>query len=233
MLIIDCVMFFRKIDIEKILVQEKDKNESDLLAYTHEIIQNHEHTNQFTTVNKLFIDKLEIDKIYHISQIKNICIRYRLRFLDSQFYKLEIPIEATSKIRVLENEHQTSLHSFKILATAKALKLKNYDDPLLFIPIGNDYYYLIHKWGNDLNGLRRWMVMPFKNLENLTLFILLLSLLTTFILPNKTFNGISSLSVKLITFLFTFKMYCALFIYYFFWKGKQFSTFNWNSNYYN
>ncbi|WP_395062778.1 hypothetical protein [Flavobacterium sp.] len=36
------------------------------------------------------------------------------------------------------------------MAPSKAFNLKKYDDPLLFAPIGNDYYYLIHKWGNDL-----------------------------------------------------------------------------------
>lgn len=228
-------MFFKGIDIEKILIKEKDKlgYNSTLLSFSQEVINDNTHSNLFTSVNKLLVDKLETDKIYHISHIKNICIRYRLRFLDSKYYKLELPSEAISKIKKLERLHDTSLHSFKIMATAEALRLNNYDDPLLFIPIGNDYYYLIHKWGNDLNKLRKWTVLPFRNLEYLTFFIFLLSLITTFILPDKKFGNISHISIKLITFLFIFKMYCAIFIYYFFWKGQQFSTSNWDDVYYN
>jgi hypothetical protein len=228
-------MFFKGIDIEKTLIKEKVKLEynSALFSFAQKIINDNTHSNRFTSVNKLLVDKLETDKIYHISQIKNICIRYRLRFLDSKYYKLEIPSEANIKIKKLERLHHTSLHSFKIMATAEALRLKNYDDPLLFIPIGNDYFYLIHKWGNDLNRFRKLMVLPYKNLEYLTVFIFLLSVFTTFTLPYKNFGEVSYNTVKLVTFLFIFKMYCAIFIYYFFWKGKQFSESNWNDIYYN
>ncbi|WP_136666573.1 hypothetical protein [Flavobacterium sp. H122] len=228
-------MLFKGVDIEKILIKEKDKigYNSTLISFAQEILNDKEHFDQFTAVNKLLINELEADKIYHISQIEKICISYRLRFLDSNYYKLEIPPETINKIKKLERIHKTSLHSFKIIATAEALKLKNYDDPLLFIPIGNDYYYLIHKWGNDLSRFRKWMVLPYKNLEYLIFFIFLISLLTTFILPYKNLGNVSYNTVKLVTFLFIFKMYCAIFIYYFFWKGKQFSITNWDDIYYN
>lgn len=228
-------MLFKRVDIEKILIEEKDKvgYNSGLLSFAQKVINNNTDYDRLTSVNRLYIDKLETDKIYHVSEIKNICIRYRLRFLDSKYYKLEIPTEAIDKIKSLEQIHKTTLHSFKIMATAEALKLKNYDDPLLFIPIGNDYYYLIHKWGNDLSRFRKWMVLPYKNLGYLTLSIFVVSLLTTFILPYQTFDKINYETVKLVTFLFIFKMYCAIFIYYFFWKGKQFSVSNWNDIYYN
>ncbi len=228
-------MFFKRIDIEEILTKEKAKSGENtaLLSLVQKILEDQEHSNQFTLVNKMYLDKLESDKVYHISEIKKICVLYRLRFLDQSFYKLKLPLEAEEKIKLLNNLHDTHLHSFKIIAPAKSLKLENYDDPLLFAPIGNDYYYFIHKWGNDLHSLRRVQSWPMKNLGNITVFIFIVALLTTLLLPIKSYNSISTSSITLIIFLFVFKTYCAIFIYYFFWKGKQFSISNWDSKYYN
>lgn len=228
-------MFLKGVDIEKILIKEKAKSgeSTALLSLVQKILEDQEHSNQFTAVNKMYLDKLETDKVYHISEIKKICVQYRLRFLDRSFYKLKLPVEAEDKINLLNKIHHTHLHSFKIIAPAKSLKLENYDDPLLFTPIGNDYYYFIHKWGDDLHSLRKIESWPMKNLGNITVFILIIALLTTLLLPIKSYTSTNSSSITLITFLFIFKSYCAIFIYYFFWKGKQFSISNWDSKYYN
>ena len=104
---------------------------------------------------------LHTDKIFHIKDIKTLCINYRLRFLDAHFFKGDFPEEAISKIRELEKIHRSKLTGFKIVAPSKLLKLENLDDPLLFASMGNDYFYLIHKWGNDLKWYRRLLVLPF------------------------------------------------------------------------
>ncbi|MEO8516147.1 MAG: hypothetical protein ABI426_05350 [Flavobacterium sp.] len=228
-------MFFKGVNIEEKLltVQAKFHGSKSVMEYTQSILDDENHTNQFTLLNKLYIDKLEAHRIYHIDAIHKICVDYRLRFLDRKYYKLDIPQEAQRQIDQIENANQTKLHSFKIIAPAKALKLKNADDPLLFVPIGNDHYYLIHKWGNDLNPLREWIVFPFKNLGNIVLTTLLLSIITTFLLPFKSYVHEDYNTIKLITFLFVFKSYCAIILYYCFWKGKNFSVFNWDSEYYN
>lgn len=227
-------MFFNRVNIEDVLLRENSKpgHGSSLLQFAQSLIDSDDF-DQYTIVNKLYIDKLESDKVFHLDAIREICITYRLRFLDSKYYKLDIPEEAYTKIKQLEAEHKTSLHSFKILAPAKALKLKNYDDPLLFVSMGNNYYYLIHKWGNDLSPFRKWKALPYKNFGNLLVFILLLSIATTFVLPYEKLGTETYSTIKLITFLFIFKTYCAIYIYYFFWKGKHFSVSNWDSIYYN
>ncbi|WP_300567772.1 hypothetical protein [Flavobacterium sp.] len=228
-------MSFNDVNIEEKLIVERNQlgGSKSIMQLTQSIIENGNHSNQFTLLNKLYIDKLEIDRIYHIDTIRKICIDYRLRFLDRKYYKIDIAQEAQFQIDQIENTHQTCLHSFKIMAPAKALKLKNADDPLLFIPIGNDYYYLIHKWGNNLNSFRKWFVLPFKNLGYMLVFTILLSILTTYLLPLKSYGNESKSTIQLITFLFIFKSYCAVILYYCFWKGKNFSAFNWNSEYYN
>ena len=37
------------------------------------------------------------------------------------------------------------------MAPSALFRLEKTDDPLLFVPLGNNYYYLVHKWGNDLH----------------------------------------------------------------------------------
>ena len=46
---------------------------------------------------------------------------------------------------------------------------------------GNGYYYLIHKWGKEFNSIRRLLVLPFKNIDNLTIFSILVSVVFAFI----------------------------------------------------
>ena len=164
-------------------------------------------------INSFNFDNLHGNRIYHITDIQKICVNYRLRFLDSHFFRGEIPEEAVSKIRQLENDHDTSLSNFKIIAPSKLLKLENADDPLLFAPMGNDYFYLIHKWGNDSHPLRKVLMWPYKTLENLVVTVFFLSLLLTAITPIHLFSTAPSMQEYLLLFLFMFKAVGGLVIY--------------------
>lgn len=55
-----------------------------------------------TKYNTFHFDCLESDRIFHLEQIKSICVDYRLRFLDSHLFKGKIPEEAITKIHQLE-----------------------------------------------------------------------------------------------------------------------------------
>ena len=125
------------------------------------------------------------------------------------------------------------MNGFKIIAPSKLFKLENSDDPLLFVPIGNDYFYLVHKWGNDLNPFRKLLMMPFKNFENTIIFTLILSLFLTSLIPEGLFSNETSSKEFWMIFFFMFKSLAAIFIYYGFAAGKNFSSAIWNSKYYN
>ena len=181
--------------------------------------------------NNFDLDLLETDRIFHINTIEKICIDYRLRFLDSKYFKPEIPYEAISEIKHLEKTHNTNLNGFKIIAPAKLLKLKNADDPLLFAPISNGYYYLIHKWGNDINPLRKWLMMPFRTFEHLVISMLVLSGILTFLVPHGNFQV--DTSTFLILFLFMFKSVIGVAIFCGISRGFNVSAGNWNSKFYN
>ena len=183
--------------------------------------------------NQFDFEQLETKRIFHRDTIKKICIDYRLRFLDLDYFKGDIPVEAIESIQALEQAHNTELQNMKIVAPSKLFKLKNADDPLLFVPIGNQYYYLIHKWGNDLHPLRQLLMWPFKNIITSILSILLLSLVLTSFMPLTLFRAEPNWSDFILIFMFMFKSIAAIVIYYAFAAGKNFSRAIWDSTYYN
>lgn len=186
------------------------------------------------TTNRFDLDVLETNRIFHINDIKRICIIYRLRFLDSHLFKADLPYEAIQGIKDVEKTHQTQLSGFKIMGPSKLFKLANADDPLLFAPIGNGYYYLIHKWGNDLSPFRRIIMWPLKSLENFVLSALITSFLMTSLLPQGFFMKKEDAGIEFfILFIFMFKWLCGMALYYGFSKGKNFNSAIWTSRYYN
>ncbi|MEM7086161.1 MAG: hypothetical protein AAF489_08270 [Bacteroidota bacterium] len=213
-------------EVEQILLtnqEQRDDIESRLRTNNSE--------DGFTTFH---LDFLNSENIFHRDDIKKLCINYRLRFLDARFFKGTFPEEAISNIRELETRHKTSVRGLKIVAPAKRLKLENADDPLLFTAMGNDYYYLIHKWGNDLHPFRKMLMWPYKNFENLVFTIFLMSLVLTALTPIRFFTkGVVENQEYLLLFLFMFKAVGGTVLFYGFAKGKNFNTAIWDSKYYN
>lgn len=179
--------------------------------------------------NKMKFENMETKNIFHKDTIKSICVQYRLRFLDSNLFKGDYPNNITKVISDIEKKHETTLSNFMIMAPSKLFKIKSPDDPILFVPIGNDYYYLIHKWGEEFNYLRKLLVLPFKNIDNLTVFSILVSVF--FALVGKLFMPNLTSSEVFILFLFLVKGFIFIFFYMFFLTRRNFSESIWNSKY--
>lgn len=213
-------------EVQKILKAEEE-TEQEILDRIHNGAPSDIDGNDFDT------DLLESDRIFHISQIKELCITYRLRFLNTRYFKGDLPHEALHAIKELEKKHQTALMGFQMVAPAKYFRLENADDPMLFAPIGNGYYYLVHKWGNDIHPLRKMTMWPLKHMENLFIFSFFASFLLTFGIREVFFSRFQETSQFLILFLYTFKSVIALTFFYGISLGKNFSSGNWNSKFYN
>lgn len=183
--------------------------------------------------NNFDIDKLDTNRIYHIDQIKKTCVDFRLRFLDAILFKGQFPVEAVDEIKAIEKAHQTELTSLKMMAPSKLFKLENADDPLLFAPMGNGYYYLIHQWGNDLHPLRKWLVWPLRNLITMCIAVLVGSFFLSLFVPLSVFTPNPTSSDFFLVYFFMFKSVAAIVIYYTFARGKNVSQAIWNSKYYN
>lgn len=224
-------------------LKQKNSSEENIMRNVEKILSENEAerdnikntiaSKSSTIANAFHFEQLESNLIFHIDDIKKLCINYRLRFLDSYYFKNPLPEEAISKIHSLEKTHQIKIQGFRIMAPAELFQLENYDDPLLFAPIGNDYYYLIHKWGNDMNPLREWYMKPFKTMGNFIIFLLVISLLIATIIPSNSLGKTSEGTLRLVSFLFIFKSLMGISIYYCFWQGKNFSENIWLSKYYN
>jgi len=191
-----------------------------------EIISSESNSN-----NNFNFDKLDKNRIFDLECIKKICIDFRLRFLDSKYFKNSLPKEAFSEISKLESDHNTILSDFKIMAPSKLFRLKNTDDPLLFVPLGNNYFYLVHKWGNDLHPFRKLLMWPLKSLWNMICFLLVVSLGLTYITPTSIFSKVDSWSVFWMIYFFMFKAIASIVIFYAFALGKNFNKAIWNSKY--
>lgn len=183
--------------------------------------------------NPFMIDELEANRIFHISHIRDLCHTYRLRFLSTKHYDRELPVEVLLEIKELERKHQLRLQGFKIMAPASHFRLKNADDPMLFAPMGNGYYYLIHKWGKDLHPLRKIAVWPLKNLENLLIFSFVISFFLTFVIRELFFWRYQQTSEFIMLYMFTFKSVAGLIVFYGIALGKNFSESIWDSKFFN
>lgn len=234
---------FHKTNVEDQLkrLKERQNPEPNLLDEVQHIllqddakdlkIRNTMASSEYGFQNRFKFDLLNTAQIYHINDIKTICINYRLRFLDTKYFKGTLPYEAISKIKAMEKAHGTEIKGFKIIAPSKMFKLENADDPLLFAPIGNGYYYLIHKWGSYLSPFRKILMLPFKNISNLLVTTFLVSLFATGLVPDGFFGPQTTSSQAGIIFLFVFNMIAGMVIYYGFTTGKNFNDAIWNCKY--
>lgn len=238
-------MLLKRTNIEEklALLKKRERNSEAILAQVQELlkadsdcrdrIEKNIGGSKENVINGFDFDLLETHRIYHLDQIKKICIDYRLRFLNSKYFKGEIPPTVISKIKRLEQEHGIEIEGFKIIAPSRLFKLEDRDDPLLFAPIGNRYFYLIHKWGNDLHPLRKWLMWPFKGIVNLTFLVLAISYVITMLIPDGLFSKSGSNAEFWIIFFFMFKSIASVVIYYGFAMGKNFNPAIWNSKYFN
>ena len=105
------------------------------------------------------------------------------------------------------------------------------DDPLLFVPLGNDYYYLVHKWGNDLHPLRKLTMWQFKNIWNLLLAVLVFSWFLTELTPLSLFTKNQNDSSYWMLLFFMFKAIASIVLYFGFALGKNFNPAIWDNRY--
>ena len=217
-----------KTNIEKELVKVRLKGQSsentDFLTETFNDLD-------IKIQNDFDFDQLETHKIYHLEQIRDVCIRFRLRFLDLKYFKNKLPESALEAVNSIEDKHNTVLTDFKIMAPSVLFRLERKDDPLLFVPIGNGYYDLIHKWGNDLHPMRSILMWPFKNIWNLLITLLGVSWIATEMTPMGLFTKTPDTTSYWMLFFFMFKAIASVVLFYGFALGKNFNPAIWNSKY--
>lgn len=184
------------IDIQdqlRLIHLKNTKGEDQVIDEVKRILNNDLHTtrnvlNNLKTYNQLneLLEEEYLDgkDVYSINDIREIAIRYRLCFVDSQAYKFEFPYESVLKIEHLNERYKKNLKSFKLLATHEFLKSENSkDSAVLFVPTDHGNYYLIHQWGKLLPKSRIIKSWPFRSIENMLISVALFTLVVTLCLP--------------------------------------------------
>lgn len=184
------------------------------------------------------INGLDPQRVFHRDAIKALCVKYRLRFLDAGLFKGPIPSGAVHAIRQLERQAGQPLISYKVMAPAERFRLCDSEvDPLLFIPLGADRYYLVHKWGNDLKWYRSLLGWPFRGPVQLALVVLAVALVLALVMPTWLITKDPQAvhwGAHRVLFFFWSAMVCASFtVFAWFAFFGQFSAQAWNSRYFN
>ena len=133
----------QKLNIHQELLKQRSKNtdsnklrevlkniwaENDLKVSKIKDTLSSKNDNSFNSLN---FEKMDSNKIFHEKTIQKICVDYRLRFLDTNYFKGEYPDELNHIISDIENNHNTILKNYKIIAPSKLFKLRSPDDPHL------------------------------------------------------------------------------------------------------
>ena len=166
---------------EELLAEAKRILNNDLLS-EEKILQNLGHyTRSFDVIDEEDVNR---DSVYEMADIKRVATIYRLKFLDSKYYKEEIPYEAILKINEMNRRYRKELKDFRILAPhASFLEKDTFGSASLFVMTNHHNYYLIHSWGRPLSWKRRYKFWPLRSFETLAISLILFTALVTLSLP--------------------------------------------------
>ena len=178
-------------------------------------------------------------EVYHVDDIRQVCIDYRMRMLPSHRYHGPIDPEFGPKLNRFQKTHRLTAteleHNFFIVAPAETFDLEKRQrplvDPLLLYRIDDRHYKMVHQWGGDLHPLRYLRAWRHRSLNHMTLFWTLFTFLSTMtlfgLLAESLTNAITIASV--FTFLVGWGYYSTLRDSYD-EQRHRFTSYNWNQD---
>lgn len=180
---------------------------------------------------------LDPERVFDLTTIRDLCVKYRLRFLEGALYKGEIPDQAVQAVRALERSSGAPIISYMVMAPADRFKLCDSEvDPLLFVPLDNDRFYLVHKWGKDLSPVRALLYWPVRSVAHLAVAILTIAVLFTCAIPASMLvagDDAFMSGSRLLMLFWSIMVFGGFTVFGWFAFFGQFSTQAWNSRYFN
>lgn len=180
------------------------------------------------------------EEIYTEEAIFDVCSKYRLRFLNSELFKGEIPYSAVQKIKTIEAKYNLKLAGFKIIAPAERFQLADsMKDPILVAKLSNGNYLFIEQWGNDLSWYNKLVNYPYRNIATLATTSIIIGFLLAYLVPGEAINSriAYTIPVMLMTKSFVWFVSSAFVFVTALIVGiigvKDFSENVWNSKYFN
>ncbi len=180
---------------------------------------------------------LDPDRIFSLASIERICTKYRLRFLEGGLFKGDVPAQAVQAVRALERKAEGPLTSFMLMAPAERFKLCDSEvDPLLFVPLGNDRFYLVHKWGGELSQVRAIAYWPVRSLWRLCATVVALAVCFALVVPTSLLGHETTAfftGQRLLLLFWALMVFGGFTVFGWFAFFGQFSDRAWNSRYFN
>lgn len=218
-------------EANKILAESTEKEQKTLSRFGLDYsLKKKEAVNQRARLYDLYPK----GRLFSINQIKSIAIKYGLRFLNMSIYKGTVDPQLSRVILEFENKYGFKHNdNYKILAPAESFKLeKRPKDPLAFVKVaeidGEEFYYLLHKWGNDLNRWRRLVNLAMIEHGNFVFFLTIVCLMICGILAIIMKNFV--LAEDRVSFQGIFAgMFVLWLVVFFFSSFGRYNTDNWNS----
>lgn len=239
-------MIFSPVNLKKELIRERIRQQQ-IMNEVHDLLQAGERRDQDVLKrltgagvehgSPLTLIEEDRERIFSIQEIRQTCIRYRLRFLDTRFFRSEFPYEAVQKIKEFEDRYGLQIAQFRIAAPDHVFKLENiHKDPLLFAELADGRYYLIHQWGEDLAWYKRYLLWPLQSLKTFLLTVLTASFLMSFMIPSAVMHVFTLQSEIYLRIWFALHLFIGI-TGLSLWVGlsfdKTFSSMSWNSKYRN
>ena len=240
---------FDKINLKNALISERSKLSDNIVKSVTNQLNNdflqeksiETHLSDYHSKNYISdIDISNTENVFNIKEIKNIAVKHRLRFLPTKYFKNHIPKEAIFKIKEIEKSHSTSIKQFYILAPSTAFDLEDCNkDPLLFIPLKNNNFLLVHKWGSDLSWFKKITALPFRSIETMVVSVGIIALLIALFTPTWLILNASEIDMgyfgyhRLAWFFYAFIMLCSLSTFICFSQSIYPSEYQWNKKTYN
>jgi len=132
------------------------------------------------------LERLDSKRRFDIETIEKICTKYRLRFLESDLFKGDIPSEAIREVKRLESSLGMRFDRFSVIAPAERFDLKDSTkDPILMAELPNRQFYYIFQWGDDMKWYQEILKYPFRHIGALAASSSLLGLIIAFLVPSQ------------------------------------------------
>ena len=220
----------RLLDEAKTLLEQGKKLDEDLIQR----LRSSDESKKLTRLEEIYPEN-----IYTIETIEKICIRYRLRFLDTKYFKPQFPYDALMKIKTIERTNGIRIEKFRIIAPGEAFNLEDVNkDPLLFAELADGRYYLLHKWGKDLSWFRRVYTWPLQNLSTFFFTLVAVCAVIVFTMPREWIVRHESLHPYMFQFRMMLMMQMIIgFFFFLVFIGlafhRNFSSMDWKSKNFN
>src|SRR5262249_7153047 len=110
-------MFFSSLDIKNKLIKERIR-QHELMDEVYDILDHAVEADDFVKHRlqtaypgdalSVRLDRRDHLNIFELQEIRTVCIRYRLRFLDSSLFKNDFPYEAILRIKEFERKYDVT-----------------------------------------------------------------------------------------------------------------------------